>query len=593
MDSTECLGSSRRKLRKGTFSCQECKRRKKRCLFRSGESGCAWCRGRGLPCLGQEVVNDDNPDQVGHRISHVEGLVGQLLQQRQRQVQQRTGQLTTTSSDSYSGPGIPPSPSASSISISTYLLSVSPSPSEVALIFTNGGLARMPHRLLWHGAKDPLEETHCPPAGAHPVWFGRRLMQLALCLQHIDSRERAGSRYAALVERHVTSLDVMIESLEGLETLMLEMLYYINQSKNRVAWLKCRRAIMMAQLMGLDRTDRGEHAKSLWFRLVAGDRIMSLELGLPHHVAEADLSAGSDVPLKQLQSAHLIISGRIISRNLRMQRQRTEITSEKRDTKEIDLLAKEAMKLTPADRWAFQSPLSAMEINDAMAETAKLTVQMSHFSLLVNLHQPFIVHELRSWIASEELSYNRATLVDACRNVLRRFLIIRNYQPGVSYRGYDFKSMSSAVALVLAHIVGHRHGYENVLEHSRSQDLAMIRQGIALVEHLPHPEPMIKSLKELLEVEEDISNGADYIWIVGEAMGLHLTIPYLDTLSALRIPDHGGDIELHDGLPALITNVNPVSVILPNPMIHMAETRLETSEDATSNLHREVTRDNH
>ncbi|KFA65784.1 hypothetical protein S40285_06127 [Stachybotrys chlorohalonatus IBT 40285] len=591
MDSTESLGSSRRRLRKGTFSCQECKRRKKRCLFRSGESGCAWCRGRGLPCLGQDVINDVNPDRVGHRVSHVEGLVSQLLQQRQRQVEQRAAQLTTTSSNSYSWPSIPPSPSASSISISTYLRSVLPSPSEAALIFSNGDLARMPHRLLWHGAKDPLEESHCPPAGAHPVWFGRRLMQLALCLQHIDSRERAGSRYAALVERHVTSLDVMIESLEGLETLMLEMLYYINQSKNRVAWLKCRRAIMMAQLMGLDRRDQGEHAKGLWFRLVAGDRIMSLELGLPHHVDEPDLSAGSDVLLKELQSAHVIISGRIISRNLRMQRQRTEITSEKRDTQAIDLLAKEAMKQTPTGWWVFQSPLSGMDVNDAMAETARLTVQINHFSLLVNLHQPFIVHELRSCIASEELSYNRATLIDACRNVLRRFLTIRNYQPSVAYRGYDFKSMSSAIALVLAHIIGHRHGLENVLEHSRSQDLTMIRQGIALIEHLPHPEPMIKSLKELLEVEEDISNGAEYIWMVGEVVGLHLTIPYLEALSALRIPDHRGDIEPHDGLSALMTRVNTVSVTLPNGMLHMAETRLEASEDVTKDVHQEVMHD--
>jgi hypothetical protein len=49
----------RRKIRKGTQSCWECKRRKIRCTFATpSESVCDGCRSRRVKCLGQEYHDD-------------------------------------------------------------------------------------------------------------------------------------------------------------------------------------------------------------------------------------------------------------------------------------------------------------------------------------------------------------------------------------------------------------------------------------------------------------------------------------------------------------------------------------------------------
>ncbi|KAF2496440.1 hypothetical protein BU16DRAFT_437020, partial [Lophium mytilinum] len=47
----------RRKVRKGTRSCWECKRRKMRCIFDT-EAICKGCRRRGSKCISQEFPED-------------------------------------------------------------------------------------------------------------------------------------------------------------------------------------------------------------------------------------------------------------------------------------------------------------------------------------------------------------------------------------------------------------------------------------------------------------------------------------------------------------------------------------------------------
>jgi hypothetical protein len=52
--------TKRRKVRKGTHSCWECKRRKMKCAFdpHIASSSCNGCRQRGSPCISQEFVDD-------------------------------------------------------------------------------------------------------------------------------------------------------------------------------------------------------------------------------------------------------------------------------------------------------------------------------------------------------------------------------------------------------------------------------------------------------------------------------------------------------------------------------------------------------
>ena len=77
--------ANQRKVRKGTRSCWECKRRKIRCIFpASGESTCVCCQRRRLPCVGQEIPEDlalarKGNRGLGDRIARVEDAMKDLL----------------------------------------------------------------------------------------------------------------------------------------------------------------------------------------------------------------------------------------------------------------------------------------------------------------------------------------------------------------------------------------------------------------------------------------------------------------------------------------------------------------------------------
>jgi hypothetical protein len=522
------ISRRRRKIRKGTFSCWECKSRKRRCEFQEGFASCVSCRQRGLECVSQEYYNGESSyGQVAERIGHVEGLVSQLLQQRRVAMMENRGGLLAMHRQ----------PSKASISISTYLQSVFPSPEEVALILRGGKYTRMPTRLFWSGGTDFCESDR-PPLGAHPVWFGRRLMHLALCLQNTGGKGQSSSQYADIVARHITSLDVMISSAEGIEVLMLEAMYSVNEDHLQVAWLKCRRAIAMAQLLGIDQAREDRHAESLWFRLLYGDRIMSLELGLPHVLLADIVTDIWDDERRQLEKTHVLVGGRIIKRNLNMKMKAA--IHEYSETMEIDYALREAMRRLPSGWWSVVSSLNAMTEDQAMAETAKLTTQMNHFWLIMNLYQPFVVDSLlMSSSDLAEATHIRLTVATACYEMLARFLILRRYHNGNLYHGVDSKALSAAIALILAHISGYSHDRErpNPLEHMRPQHMTLIDNAMSLMIDPACAGTRKSVARVLLDIEADISSGGDYLWSDGDTQDdslVSLAIPYIGALQGMR-----------------------------------------------------------
>ena len=71
--------AKRRKVRKGTQSCWECKRRKIKCTFAlTQDVTCNGCRRRGTPCVSQEFP-EYAAGHVGDRLGRVEALVEQLI----------------------------------------------------------------------------------------------------------------------------------------------------------------------------------------------------------------------------------------------------------------------------------------------------------------------------------------------------------------------------------------------------------------------------------------------------------------------------------------------------------------------------------
>lgn len=76
---------SRRKIRRGTISCWECKRRKIRCAFASPvDTVCNGCQRRGTKCISQDLPDHPEPPhseslrEMGSRMSRMEALIERL-----------------------------------------------------------------------------------------------------------------------------------------------------------------------------------------------------------------------------------------------------------------------------------------------------------------------------------------------------------------------------------------------------------------------------------------------------------------------------------------------------------------------------------
>ncbi|KAI1454490.1 hypothetical protein F4805DRAFT_469344 [Annulohypoxylon moriforme] len=75
--------AKRRKIRKGTHSCWECRRRKTRCQYTSATASiCIGCEARGTACVSQEFPDEQPPSSergLSQRMSRVEGMLEKII----------------------------------------------------------------------------------------------------------------------------------------------------------------------------------------------------------------------------------------------------------------------------------------------------------------------------------------------------------------------------------------------------------------------------------------------------------------------------------------------------------------------------------
>ncbi|OBT76968.1 hypothetical protein VF21_04123 [Pseudogymnoascus sp. 05NY08] len=512
----------RLKVRKGTFSCWECKHRKIRCEVTTPSSVCLSCQQRGLSCVSQEFVienesggESESREHMENNLDRVETLVDQLLRQRGQQIQRNKSPNRTMLLN------VPQS--ISNFSLGGYLYSILPPPATTAVIIEHGKFTLMPTPT---GRAVGAVQLEPPPPSAHPVQFARRLIRLAICLQQSNGPVDEAARYVEIASQHVTSKDDLMNSLDGLEALIMEATYYINNGNPRVAWLRFRRALAIAQLLGLGMADMTDRAEGIWFLLLMADRHTSLRLGLPLAVGDNNFSDPRGDALSKLNHIHVVVSGRIISRNLRMQRQ-GELEYD--ETRKIDYSLKQVARSLPADWWSFSS-LHGLAEADVLEKTSILSAQLTHHYLIVVLHQPYIAQSLVSPTTNEHVLYSKLVICSASREVLLRFLVIRSFHRGGSYFGFEEKACTAMCVLLLAHIDGHRLGQGNSLEHQRPQDQALVNNVLNLLEEMHVPNFEVETLKKLVGIEEQIADGANYAWMKKSGTGLELTMPYFGTV---------------------------------------------------------------
>lgn len=601
-------GFKRQKLRKGTFSCWECKNRKIRCEFQSpNNSICKFCQERGFDCLSQEYVAVDGhgTDNVSQRIDDVEKMVSQLLRTKKDRKEQfnRSGrnkrpddgdqeicgmrnmqEITSLNLNrsNFSAPSVS-SPSQqnlnNSFSLSQYLYSLMPRNSVTMMILTQANYLQMPFQMFCRlrntadaeGLDGPSPLIHAsrkPSPTSHPVIFAQRLYKLALCMLQLEPTASYGTnnglqepvrdaskRLVEIAMKYVTSHDTLMKNLDGLETLILESGYNMRLGNHHAAWLTVRRAIGLAELMGLRKMKSGDDgAESLWYLLNYSDRFLSVIYGLPCNSSDSSFAsesalAGKSV-IERLDRIQVALLGRVIDRNMKMQcwseadYSGDEINTIYEQTRSIDRDLKQSANIIPIDPWSMTNSSSSAMDKDVLKRTGILRVQMHHYYLSLLLHQPYLLRKscLRSQAMRDPIDYrySKQATLSASRNLLDRFLVLRDMLHASAYGGLDHKAWLASATLLLAYIDTHQSAPGECLENQRMQDISMIQRLIDRFRKAAYCDASIQQVCSLLEIEADAASGKRYYFMWNENTGfarvpdsLQIPIPYFGTISVI------------------------------------------------------------
>ncbi|KAJ4247136.1 hypothetical protein NW762_013274 [Fusarium torreyae] len=533
--------NKRRKVRKGTRSCWECRRRKIKCQFTNEDDPiCIGCLQRETSCISQEYVPTPSsaPSQdkrLAQRLGRLEELMEKLVDGTETPQQKKTAipspsdsedppfrrftqhtvdvfdpsvvdnaqQITALESETPDPSPIVtrqtaqyPTRSAKHANVAAQLHALFPSQQILYAISQQSPGARFVLAAFYSqqdqidGKPEPLSSlAQIPPVTSHPAILAKRLLQLAVCLQQMPpffdgsslglskSPRETMEEWVAATGRLVTSDDDFVGCLEGLECLILQSFYQSDAGHLRKAWLTCRRALNMAQLMGIDRKNAksirscdpnfdNKHRPSppvIWFRINCNDRYLSLILGLSigsrdNWFAEDDALV-SDAPSDKLGKLYAMISGKIADRNDLKGSEAYVLTQS------IDLDLENAYKMMDGLWWKLPDMAICCGTSDASGDQmSAIKLQMRHFSLLILLHLPYLLHDR----GQRRYEYNRSTCMQASRDVLARFLEYRNcFTTAVSGRHVDYSALVAAMTLLLGYLGWRWPGYETEKEQDR------------------------------------------------------------------------------------------------------------------------------
>ncbi|RBR24373.1 uncharacterized protein FIESC28_02863 [Fusarium coffeatum] len=578
----------RRKLRKGTQSCWECKRRKAKCIFSDNLGICDSCKRRGTDCVSQDT--DENPPPLGSnkhlvdRLGEVEALVQHLLkaQSSERRSDDRlspesvgsggrshdedrrrsdsspafltesvvdahengvTTDVVVTNITPRSEDSIPSGAAEGHDDLYTELVAAWPGPEDMAVIL---GLPVEPSQIIraltcappkdrTSGFPSPANLLRLPPRGSHPVLVARKMLVLATYLQgvpivsekHLDklstSYESIMARLVKVAHNKVTCDDDLVSSLEGIECIMLEGLYANYSGDLRRSWLAARRAMTMAQMMGLNRgiaplSFRGAtvDVSDLWFRILNFDRYLCLMLGLPQSSPDEPLPRIDDLEShpanRKLQILCSVACAKLLNRKT-ADLYNTDVT------KDIDKILRDACTSMPAQWWIPPTLASHSELPDRIRETLRFNDHFMQYHLLLALHMPYIL----KIDGDESCGYHKLTAITTSREILTRFISIRTLPQTKTYcRGTDLIAFMASTTLTLGHILcDHRHkriedhGY-HFLTQQRLSDRGLLEQVLSIAETSMHrfedeiSKRLTTLLHYLLAMEDNVTAGVRY-----------------------------------------------------------------------------------
>lgn len=460
--------------------------------------------------------------------------------------------------------------------VSRALLAEFPSPEDLDILVKVGsGITVLCHQvnvtlrsqLAREGLQDEAKIVEIRSLRTHPILLAKQMLIFSSMLLHIPPNEHISGlseHHRVIMERladaaisEVTTREELLGTMESLECILLEAFYHLNCGDMRRSLLAFRRAVVAAQLMGLNRpynlpvkvldpsTDIDPQV--MWFRIIYMDRFLSLLLGLPQGHSDVsmgfDVALGSSEPSERLERLHTVILSRILERN-NLGLSQSAITM----THEIDADLLKAAADMPAKFWGPPNfACLEKDSQETLLESMRVKDQMFHYTMLNQLHLPFLF----SSGAERKNEHAKVTCANSSREILTGFIAFRAFNRfSASCRLADFLALVAGTTLVLAHLYGHRQKETgNILAHQRLGDRATMEQALESMEgNSSLNEDMLAArcahlLQKLLHIEADAAQGHNYSvqkvqWSEAghgdERNVLFITVPYFGTIRFTR-----------------------------------------------------------
>lgn len=509
--------TKRRKVRKGTHSCWNCKKRKVKCIFSHPEDSiCITCRRRGTKCVSQEVFEGSDIGDSPTQQSAV-GLTSDPICQLQTPDLSPASRPTAT---------ITYQPNRHQ-NITTALIESLPSEQDLdVLVQSLSGI----HLTFYHAT------SQCFPAEAkarvvevnskalrspdnHPVLLARRILLLVVGLQHCSSLgsipgleqhpQHIIKKLAESAIDLVTTNDLLLGTVEAVDAILLESCYHANSGNLRRSWIAMRRAVVAVQLLGLHqphqmngktlREERNIDADVMWPCMTTMERLISMLTGLPTSIPAAE---GARTDLSQQNAIARTMTAKIIERNELM-----KFDSSPERTCNLDEELIHLGEQLPGKFWrptCFAGMRTYSE--EASAEIQRTWDHVCYQTLIIQLHLPHMLHSSDD----AQSSYSRSACVNASREVLTRRTALRTFNPiHPCCSMSDFMALVAALTLTLAHITSHSQGSPHyTLAHQRAADRATVERFIQAVTSLAALQEdglaakCASSLKALLKIEK-------------------------------------------------------------------------------------------
>ncbi|CAL5867376.1 uncharacterized protein PFLUO_LOCUS1594 [Penicillium psychrofluorescens] len=356
----------------------------------------------------------------------------------------------------------------------------------------------------------------------------------------------------------------MVSNINGLECLVLQGIFYNNDGKLRSAWLSYRRALDVAQIIGLHRplpadseNSKSQHrARSIWKHIIYADRYLSLMLGMYHGIGDAALERQeanlSDVPNSSSMDRLCRVAGSIIERNQNfptvtpiMMRMTQTIESE---LGTIDPPMIEGYALSTAGKSAERAQCYA-----------KLMTQLWYYQLMAWLHLPFFLETGNQG----RYDYSRQSCLQASRHMITCYTAIRRLTTdSFCCKSLDFQAFTAAVTLMI-NVLGPNGRRDPSLD-----DFEAVGRVIQILEGLTKgntPDKVATRALSVLQTLKLVATGKNPVQPVsaegqsnGEGQPSHIKvdIPYFGTIVLDRgTRSHSAQQDISDrGLPSAPVN---------------------------------------